>query len=133
MESLAITVSLTLGPVISRQALTRLYDGGVSGTRRLPMALMVFGAAISAQSYTAPAGDRPALRRSGPSILPGGENHRAAGRRVRDRAGAFGIAVTASGRTWSPPMAARFATPSQCWNAHRGKPAGKCSSGGAAA
>jgi YVTN family beta-propeller protein len=63
------------------------------------MALMVFGAAISAQSYTAPAGDRPALRRSGPSILPGGRIIAPLGEEYATGPGAFGIAVSASGRT----------------------------------
>ncbi len=79
--------------------MTRLYDEEVSGTRRLPMALIVFGAAISAQSYTAPAGDRPALRRSGPSILPGGRVIAPLGEEYATGPGAFGIAVSASGRT----------------------------------
>ncbi|MGA2157553.1 MAG: hypothetical protein ABSH37_24355, partial [Bryobacteraceae bacterium] len=69
------------------------------GTRRLPMALMVCGAAISAQSYTAPAGDRPALRRSGPSILPGGRIVAPLGEEYSTGPGAFAIAVSASGKT----------------------------------
>ena len=63
------------------------------------MALIVFGAAISAQSYTAPAGDRPALRRSGPSILPGGRIIAPLGEEYFIGPGAFGIAVSASGKT----------------------------------
>jgi len=63
------------------------------------MALLVFGAAISAQSYTAPAGDRPALRRSGPSILPGGRIVAPLGEEYSTGPGTFGIAVSASGRT----------------------------------
>ncbi|MGD0665988.1 MAG: bifunctional YncE family protein/alkaline phosphatase family protein [Bryobacteraceae bacterium] len=71
----------------------------MSGTRRLLMALVVFGSAISAQSYTAPAGDRPALRRSGPSILPGGRIIAPLGEEYVTGPGPFGIAVSASGRT----------------------------------
>jgi YVTN family beta-propeller protein len=71
----------------------------VYGTRRLPTALMLCGAAISAQSYTAPAGDRPALRRSGPSILPGGRIVAPLGEEYSTGPGAFGIAVSNSGRT----------------------------------
>lgn len=63
------------------------------------MALIVFGAAISAQSYTAPAGDRPASRRSGPSILPGGRIIAPLGEEYATGPGAFGIAVSASGKT----------------------------------
>ncbi|MGO9231047.1 MAG: bifunctional YncE family protein/alkaline phosphatase family protein [Bryobacteraceae bacterium] len=69
------------------------------GTRRLTMALMVFAAATLAQSYTAPAGDRPALRRSGPSILPGGRVIAPLGEEYPTGPGAFGIAVSSSGRT----------------------------------
>ena len=63
------------------------------------MALMVFGAAISAQSYTAPAGNRPASRRSGPSILPGGRIIAPLGVEYSTGPGAFAIAVSASGKT----------------------------------
>lgn len=60
---------------------------------------MVFGSAILAQSYTAPAGDRPALRRNGPSILPGGRIIAPLGDEYATGPGAFGLAVSASGRT----------------------------------
>jgi len=63
------------------------------------MALMVFGSAILAQSYTAPAGDRPAVRRSGPSILPGGRIIAPLGDEYATGPGAFGLAVSHSGRT----------------------------------
>jgi YVTN family beta-propeller protein len=63
------------------------------------MALTVFAAAIPAQSYTAPAGERPALRRSGPSILPGGRVIAPLGEEYATGPGAFGIAVSSSGRT----------------------------------
>jgi YVTN family beta-propeller protein len=63
------------------------------------MALMAFAAAIPAQSYTAPAGDRPALRRSGPSILPGGRIVAPLGEEFATGPGAFAIAVSTSGRT----------------------------------
>jgi len=71
----------------------------VSGTRRLLVALVVFGGAIPAQTYTAPAGDRPALRRSGPSILPGGRVVAPLGEEFVTGPGAFGLAVSTSGRT----------------------------------
>jgi len=63
------------------------------------MALGAFAAAASAQFYTAPAGDRPALRRSGPSILPGGRIVAPLGDDYPTGPGAFGMAVSASGRT----------------------------------
>ena len=63
------------------------------------MALTVFGSAILAQSYTAPAGDRPALRRNGPSILPGGRIIGPMGDEYATGPGAFGLAVSASGKT----------------------------------
>ncbi len=63
------------------------------------MALVVLGSAITAQSYTAPAGDRPALRRSGASILPGGKIIAPLGEDYVTGPGPFGIAVSASGRT----------------------------------
>jgi YVTN family beta-propeller protein len=63
------------------------------------MALMAFAAAIPAQSYTAPAGDRPALRRAGPSILPGGRIVAPLGEEFATGPGAFAIAVSTSGRT----------------------------------
>ena len=63
------------------------------------MALLAFAAAIPAQSYTAPAGDRPATRRAGPSILPGGRIVAPLGEEYPTGPGAFGIAVSNSGRT----------------------------------
>jgi YVTN family beta-propeller protein len=71
----------------------------MSGTRLLLAALAAFGSAITAQTYTAPAGDRPALRRSGPSILPGGRIIAPLGDDYAIGPGAFGLAVSASGKT----------------------------------
>ncbi len=88
-----------MGGKVRLTALRGLYDGEVSGTRRLLMALVLFGGAISAQSYTAPAGDRPASRRSGPSILPGGRIIAPLGEDYPTGPGTFGIAVSASGKT----------------------------------
>ena len=62
------------------------------------MALVAFSIAIAAQSYTAPAGDRPASRRDGPSILPGGRIVAPLGEEYPIGPGAFGLAVSASGR-----------------------------------
>ena len=75
------------------------YDGEVSATRRLVAALAVFGGALPAQTYAPPAGDRPASRRSGPSILPGGRIIAPLGDEYVTGPGAFGLAVSASGRT----------------------------------
>jgi len=63
------------------------------------MALLTFGSIIAAQSYSAPAGIRPALRRPGASILPGGRVIAAGGEEYATGPGAFGLAVSASGRT----------------------------------
>jgi YVTN family beta-propeller protein len=62
------------------------------------MALVAFSISIPAQSYTAPAGDRPASRREGPSILPGGRIIAPLGDEYRTGPGAFGLAVSGSGR-----------------------------------
>ena len=52
-----------------------------------------------AQWYTAPAGDRPALRRAASSILPGGRTIAPTGEQFATGPGPFGLAVSASGRT----------------------------------
>ena len=54
---------------------------------------------LTAQSRTAPAGDRPVLRRPGPSILPGGRIIAPAGEETAIGSGAFGLAVSSSGKT----------------------------------
>src|SRR5208283_1586353 len=54
---------------------------------------------IAAQSYSAPAGIRPPLRRSGASILPGGRVIAPLGDEYVTGPGAFGLAVGPSGKT----------------------------------
>ncbi len=55
-------------------------------------------ALLTAQSYTAPAGSRPALRREGPSILPGGRIIAPYGKEYATGPGPFAIALSPSGR-----------------------------------
>src|SRR5438128_250817 len=55
--------------------------------------------ALSAQTYAAPAGIRPALKRAGSSILPGGRIVAPRGEEYPTGAGAFGLAISPSGRT----------------------------------
>ena len=62
-------------------------------------ALVAITGAITAQSYSAPAGLRPALRRGGASILPGGRVVAPLGEEYIVGAGAFGLAVSPSGKT----------------------------------
>jgi YVTN family beta-propeller protein len=62
------------------------------------MVLLGFCAVLSAQSYTAPAGIRPALRRSSTSILPGGRIIAPLGEQYVTGAGPFGLAVGPSAR-----------------------------------
>ena len=61
--------------------------------------LVVAAAAIRPQSFSAPAGIRPALRRSGASILPGGRIVLPYGEEYAIGPGAFGLVVSQSGRT----------------------------------
>jgi YVTN family beta-propeller protein len=61
-------------------------------------ALLTFGSLVAAQSYSAPAGVRPPLRHAGASILPGGRVIAPFGEEYVTGAGAFGLAVSASGR-----------------------------------
>lgn len=55
--------------------------------------------ALSAQSYTAPAGNRQAMRREGASILPGGRVIAPFGKEYATGPGPFAIALNATGRT----------------------------------
>jgi YVTN family beta-propeller protein len=66
-----------------------------------PLVAVMFASVFSctAQSFSAPAGIRQALRRIGPSILPGGRIIAPFGEEFVTGAGAFGMAVSASGRT----------------------------------
>lgn len=60
---------------------------------------MIGGAVLAEQDFTAPAGNRPALRRSGPSILPGGRVIAPLGQEYITGPGAFGLQVSPSGKT----------------------------------
>ncbi len=62
-------------------------------------ALLTFVGIIAAQSYSAPAGIRPALRRPGASILPGGRVIGPLGDEYPTGPGAFGLAASSSGKT----------------------------------
>ena len=67
---------------------------------RLALALLLYSAAATAQSFSAPAGIRPAIRRPGAAgILPGGRVLSPSGEQHPTGAGPFGLAVSASGRT----------------------------------
>jgi len=70
------------------------------------------------------------LRRSGPSILPGGRIIAPLGEEYATGPGAFGIAVTASGRTVVTADGARFATRFTGAGTRIAGSAGKCNSGG---
>ena len=65
---------------------------------RLP-ALLVIGTSLAAQSYTAPAGVRPPIRKGGASILPGGRIIAPLGDEYATGPGAFGIAINPSGKS----------------------------------
>ena len=58
-----------------------------------------FSSLLAAQSFSAPAGLRPALRRYGASILPGGRIISPTGDQYLTGSGPFGLVVSASGRT----------------------------------
>ncbi|MGA9624395.1 MAG: hypothetical protein WBQ65_07990, partial [Bryobacteraceae bacterium] len=70
---------------------------------RFPLALLTFSLPVAAQTYSAPAGIRPALR--GPvgtpasSILPGGRIITPLGEQHSTGSGPFGLVVSASGKT----------------------------------
>ncbi len=74
------------------------YDEKVVAARRIFPVLLFVCATLGAQSFSAPAGNRPALRRNGPSILAGGRVIAPLGEEYPTGAGAFGLAVSASGR-----------------------------------
>jgi YVTN family beta-propeller protein len=63
------------------------------------LALLTFNAIMAAQSYYAPAGVRPALRRAAASILPGGRVIAPLGNQYITGAGPFGLVVNGSGKT----------------------------------
>jgi len=66
---------------------------------RFLLALLFAPLVLVAQWFSAPAGIRPAIRRPGSSILPGGRIIAPRGDEYVVGAGAFGLAVSATGRT----------------------------------
>jgi YVTN family beta-propeller protein len=91
-------------PVLSTGAvppprLPRAYDGYVRASFRRFTVFLLCGAAAAAESYVAPAGIRPALRRAESSVLPGGRVISPLGDQYVTGSGSFGLAVSASGRT----------------------------------
>ena len=74
------------------------YDGCVPAFRRLVVALLLVNCALSAQSFTTPAGIRPALRKQTSSILPGGRIIAPLGEQFTTGAGPFGLMVGPSAR-----------------------------------
>lgn len=77
---------------------TLAYHGGVPAVRRLPLA-MIFSIGLAAQSYTAPAGIRPPVRKPGASILPGGRIIAPFGDEYPTAPGPFGLVVSPSGQS----------------------------------
>jgi YVTN family beta-propeller protein len=75
-----------------------LYDGWVLAWR-FGTALLTLGRLVVAQSYSPPAGDRPAIRRPETSILPGGRIVSALGPEYVTGAGPFGLALSPSGKS----------------------------------
>jgi YVTN family beta-propeller protein len=71
----------------------------VPGYGRLSTALLACGAIAAAEWYAAPAGIRPAVRGAETSILPGGRVIAPLGGKYPTGPGAFGLAVSGSGRT----------------------------------
>ena len=79
---------------------SRLYHEGVFSACRLVALALACAAVLPAQSYSAPAGIRPAIRRPGAaSILPGGRVIAPLGQQHPTGPGPFGIVVSGSGRT----------------------------------
>ena len=68
-------------------------------TWRIWLVLLSGCGAVLAQSYAAPAGIRPSVRKAGSSILAGGRIIAPLGTEYVTGAGAFGLAVNTSGRT----------------------------------
>jgi YVTN family beta-propeller protein len=65
------------------------------------LALLTFPALLAAQDHRAPAGSRPANRKPNASILPGGRIIAPTGARFATGPGAFGLAVSASGKAFA--------------------------------
>jgi DNA-binding beta-propeller fold protein YncE len=80
-------------------AAARLYYVKVLAVWRLPVALLMLSTSLAAQSHTAPAGIRPPARRPGASILPGGRVIAPLGQEYATGPGAFGLAVSPSGKS----------------------------------
>jgi YVTN family beta-propeller protein len=75
------------------------YDENVPAAWRFLLTLLTLSTSMAAQTYSAPAGIRPALRRPGASILPGGRIVSPLGDQYVTGPGAFGLAVSPSGKT----------------------------------
>ena len=60
---------------------------------------LIGGKPLAAQTFSAPAGIRPALRRNGPSILPGGRIVAPYGKEYPTGPGAFGLQLSISGKS----------------------------------
>lgn len=67
--------------------------------RRSHLTLWMLAITAAAQTYYAPAGIRPALRKPSASILPGGRIIAPLGEQYITGAGAFGLALSSSGKT----------------------------------
>lgn len=74
------------------------YDGEVPVSWRHVLALLTFSSTLAAQSFAAPAGIRPALRKPGSSILPGGRVIAPLGDQYITGAGPFGLLIGPSAR-----------------------------------
>jgi hypothetical protein len=68
---------------------------------RVLLALLTLAALLAAQDRRAPAGSRPANRQPVTSILPGGRILAPAGARYPTGLGAFGLAVSPSGKAFA--------------------------------
>lgn len=75
------------------------YHGEVPAAWRFSLLLLALSNAATAQTYSSPAGIRPALRRPGASILPGGRIIASLGDEYLTGPGTFGLAISSSGRT----------------------------------
>src|SRR4051794_39659742 len=71
---------------------------GMPAPFRLATMLLLGAGVCTAQSYSAPAGIRPALRHTGASILPGGRIVAPLGTEYPTGPGAFGLAISSSGK-----------------------------------
>jgi len=76
-----------------------VYHGKVPASWRHLLALLTFTNILAGQSFSAPAGIRPALRKIGGSILPGGRVISPLGEQHVTGAGPFGLLIGPSGRT----------------------------------